>query len=120
MVHFQRDKVMKERIKNYVDKAVRVNEIDAFKPRNKVLRRTTWYQNKPSITWQIKIYKVVKMCDRGVPEQGQHGKQFFRNAAHVKNHVSNSAELYHKDRFDNSDVFFSNLSKPSYDKFQRL
>ena len=59
-----RDKVMKEKIKNYADKARRVTEIDAFRPGDKVLLRTTRYQNKLSTIWQNKIYKVVKMCGK--------------------------------------------------------
>ena len=43
-----KDKVMKEKIKNYADKARRVKEIDAFKPRDNVLLRTTKHQNKLS------------------------------------------------------------------------
>ena len=106
-----KDKVMKERIKNYADKATRVKEIDAFKPGDKVLLHTTRYQNKLSTIWQNKIYRVVKMCGRSVLVQDEHGKQFFRNAAHVKKYFSNPAELYKNDRYDSSDIFFSNFSK---------
>ena len=106
-----KDNVMKEKIENYADKARRVKEIDAFKPGDKVLLRTTRYQNKLSTIWQNKIYKVVKMCGRGVLVQDQHGKQFFRNAAHVKKYFSNPAGLYKNDRYDSSDIFFSNFSK---------
>ena len=107
-----RDKVRKEKIKKYADKARWVKEIDAFKPGDNVLLRTTRYQNKLSTIWQTKIYKVVKMCGRSVLVQDQHGKQFFRNAAHVKKYFGNPAELYQKERYDSSDVFVSNLSKP--------
>ena len=107
-----RDKVMKEKIKSYADKARILKEIDAFKPGDKALLRTARYQNKLSTIWQNKIYKVVKMCGRSVLVQDQHGKQFFRNAAHVKKYFSNPEELYQKDRYDISDVFFSNFSKP--------
>ena len=51
------------------------------------------------------------MCGRSVLIQDQHGKQFFRNAAHVKKYFSNPAELYKNDRYDSSDIFFSNFSK---------
>ena len=103
---------MKEKIKDYADKARRVKQIDAFKLGDKVLLHTTRYQNKLSTIWQNKIYKVVKMCGRSVLVQDQHGKQFFRNAAHVKKYFSNPAEFYQNDRYDSSDIFFSNLSKP--------
>ena len=49
------------------------------------------------------------MCGRSVSVQDQHGKQFFRNAAHVKQYFSNPAELYKNDRYDSSDIFFSNF-----------
>ena len=107
-----RDKVMKEKIKNNAGKARRVKEIGAFRPGDKVLLRTKRYQNKLSTIWQNKIYKVVKMCGRSVSVQDQHGQQLFRNAAHVKKYFSNPVELYQKDRYDSSDVFFINLSKP--------
>ena len=105
-----KDKVMKERIKNYADKARRVKRIDAFKPGDKVLLRTTRYQSKLTTIWQNKIYRVVKMCGRSVLVQDEHGKQFFRNAAHVKKYFSNPAELYKNDRYDSSDfsVIFQN------------
>ena len=61
-----RDKVRKEKIKKYADKARWVKEIDAFKPGDNVLLRTTRYQNKLSTIWQTKIYKSVKMCGRSV------------------------------------------------------
>ena len=51
------------------------------------------------------------MCGRSVLVQDQHGKKFFRNAAHVKKYFSNPAELYKNDRYDSSDIFFSNFSK---------
>ena len=51
------------------------------------------------------------MCGRSVLVQDEHGKQFFRNAAHVKKYFSNPAELYKNDRYDSSDIFFSNFSK---------
>ena len=104
-----RDKVMKEKIKNYADKARKVKEIDAFKPKDKILLHLTRYQNKLSTIWQNKLCKVVKMCDRSVPVQDQQGKQFFRNAAHAKKYLRNSAELYQKDRYDSNNIFFSNL-----------
>ena len=107
-----RNKVVKEKIKNYADKAGRVKEIDAFYPGDKVLLCTTRHQNKLSTMWQNKIHKVLKICGRNVLVQDQPNKQFFRNAAHVKKYFSNPAELYQKDRYDSSDVFFSNLSKP--------
>ena len=90
--------MVKEKIKNYANKARRVKEIDAFKPGDKVLLRirTTRYQNQLSTTWQNKIYKVVKICGRSVLVQDQHEKQFFRNATHVKKYISNPAELYQK------------------------
>ena len=52
------------------------------------------------------------MCGRSVSVQDQHGKQFFGNAAHVKKYCSNPAELYQENRYDNSDVFLGDLSKP--------
>ena len=106
-----KDKVMKERIKNYADKARMVKGIDAFKPGDKVLLCTTRYQNKLTTIWQNKIYRAVKMCGRSVLVQDEHGKQFFRNAAHSKKYFSDPAELYKNDRFDSSDIFFSNFSK---------
>ena len=102
---------MKEKIKNNADKARRVKEIDAFRPGDKVLLHTTRYQNKLSTIWQNKICKVVKMCGRSVSVQDEHGKQFFGNAAHVKKYFSNPAGLHENDRYDSSDIFFSNFSK---------
>ena len=102
---------MKKKIKSYADKARRVKEIDAFQTGDKVLFQTTRYQNKLSTIWQNNIYNVVKMCGRSVLVQDQHGKQFFRNAAHVKKYFCNPAELYQKDRYDISDTFFSNFWK---------
>ena len=111
-----KDKVMKEKIKDYADKARRVKEIDAFKPGDKVLLRTTRYQNKLFTIWQNNIYKVVKICGRSVSTRSTW------KAVLQKCCLCNPAELYKNDRYDSSDIFFSNLSKSqaTMTKFQRL